>query len=84
MERQRLNNGKFVSIHLLMRDGRELAAGLRNARTRTNNGWADALSKLVAPYLEFVTSGDATCEHTGLRLMDVWRYFRHTWTNQYH
>src|SRR4051812_28501983 len=22
-------------------------------------------------------------EFTGLRLMDVWRYFRHTWTNQY-
>ena len=48
-----------------------------------NNGWADALSKLVDPYLQFVTSEDAACSFTGLRLMDVWRYFRHTWTNQY-
>ena len=83
MERQRLHSGQYVSIYSLMRDGRELAEGLREARMHLSNGWADALSSLVDPYLEFVTSEDATCTHTGLRLMDVWRYFRHTWTNQY-
>lgn len=83
MERQRLHKGEFVSIYSLMRDGRELADGLREARSHLNNGWPSALSSLVDPYLEFVTSEDATCPHTGLRLMDVWRYFRHTWTNQY-
>lgn len=83
MERQRLHDGRYVSIYSLMRDGRDLAEGLREARTHLNNGWADALSKLVDPYLQFVTSENATCEFTGLRLMDVWRYFRHTWTNQY-
>lgn len=83
MERQRLHNGQYVSIFSLMRDGRELAAGLREARARLNNGWADALSRMVDPYLQFVTSENATCSFTGLRLMDVWRYLRHTWTNQY-
>lgn len=83
MEKRRLHNGRFVSIFSLMRDGRELASGLREARTHFNNGWANALAGLVDPYLEFVTSEDATCPHTGLRLMDVWRYFRHTWSNQY-
>ncbi|MCL2726377.1 MAG: DUF4338 domain-containing protein [Polyangiaceae bacterium] len=83
MERQRLHNGEFVSIYSLMRDGRELADGLREARTHMNNGWADTLSRLVDPYLDFIASEDATCPHTGLRLMDIWRYFRHTWTNQY-
>ncbi len=83
MERQRLHSGQYVSIYSLMRDGRELADGLREARTHLNNGWAEALSKLVDPYLQFVTSENAACEFTGLRLMDVWRYFRHTWTNQY-
>jgi hypothetical protein len=83
MERQRLHEGKYISIFSLMRDGRELAAGLREARTHLNNGWADALAKLVDPYLQFVTSENAACAFTGLRLMDVWRYFRHTWTNQY-
>lgn len=83
MERQRLHVGRYVSVYSLMRDGRELAGGLRDARTHLNNGWADALSKLVDPYLQFVTADDAACDFTGLRLMDVWRYFRHTWTNQY-
>jgi hypothetical protein len=83
MERQRLHNGRYVSIYSLMRDGRELAEALREARTHLTNGWADVLSKLVDPYLQFVTSENAACEFTGLRLMDVWRYFRHTWTNQY-
>src|SRR5262249_44162810 len=27
--------------------------------------------------------GDQRCEFTRLRLQDIWRYFRHTWTNQY-
>lgn len=83
MERQRLHHARYVSIYSLMRDGRELAAGLRAARNDMRNGWADSLSRLVDPYLQFVTSENAACEFTGLRLMDVWRYFRHTWTNQY-
>ena len=83
MERQRLYDGRYVSIYSLMRDGREFADGLREARAHVNNGWAAALSKLVDPYLQFVTSDNAACEFTGLRLVDVWRYFRHTWTNQY-
>lgn len=83
MERHRLHDGRYVSIYSLMRDGRDLAEGLREARTHLNNGWDDALSKLVDPYLQFVSSENVSCEFTGLRLMDVWRYFRHTWTNQY-
>lgn len=83
MERQRLHDGQYVSIYSLMRDGRELAEGLRETRAHLNNGWADTLSKMIDPYLQFVTSEDAACSFTGLRLMDVWRYFRHTWTNQY-
>jgi hypothetical protein len=83
MERQRLHQGRFVSIFSLMRDGRELASGLRRARAHLSNGWVGELASLVDPYLEFVTPENAVCGHTGLRLMDVWRYFRHTWTNQY-
>jgi hypothetical protein len=83
MERNRLFGSKFVSVFSLMRDGRELADGLRKARIHRANGWADALSRVVDPYIEFVTSETARCPHTGLRLMDIWRYFRHTWSNQY-
>lgn len=83
MECQRFHNGGYVSIYSLMRDGRDLAEGLRKARMLLNDDWTDALSKFVDPYLQFVTSQNEVCEFTGLRLMDVWRYFRHTWTNQY-
>ncbi len=83
LERSRLFNGKFASIFSLMRDGRELAEALSRAREQDSNGWAGALAQVIDPYLEFVPSEDATCAFTGLRLMDVWRYFRHTWTNQY-
>lgn len=83
MERTRLFNGKFTSIFSLMRDGRELAEGLRRAREHVNNGWAGVLASVTDPYLEFVSSDEAACSFTGLRLMDIWRYFRHTWANQY-
>lgn len=83
MERTRVFDGKFISIFSLMRDGRELAEALRQARVHSNNGWANALAKVIDPYLQFVGSEDAVCPLTGLRLMDIWRYFRHTWTNQY-
>jgi hypothetical protein len=83
VERRRIFDGRFVSIFSLMRDGRELSAGLKKARQHINNGWADVLAKLCDPYIQFVASDGATCAFTGLRLMDIWRYFRHTWTNQY-
>lgn len=82
MERTRLHDGRFVSVFSLMRDGRELAEKLAAARAHDANGWADALQQVIDPYLQFVTD-DARCEQTGFRLMDIWRYFRHTWTNQY-
>jgi hypothetical protein len=83
MERPRVFDGRFTSIFLLMRDGRDLASALRRAREHNNNGWAGALANVIDPYLEFATSEEAICPFTGLRLMDVWRYFRHTWSNQY-
>src|SRR5262249_16637533 len=83
MERPRMLDGRFTSIFSLLRDGRELAESLRRARERCNEDWANALASVVDPYLEFVSSEEATCPFTGLRLIDIWRYFRHTWSNQY-
>jgi len=73
MEARRLGPRGWCSIHSLMRDGEELAAVLRAAQERPQ-----VLEGAIQPYLQFVTEG-ARCEHTGLRLGDVWRYFRHTW-----
>lgn len=83
MECTRLYNGRAVSIFSLMRDGRELADALRRARAHSNNGWADALARVVDPYIQVVDSLEAKCPFTGLPLMQIWRYFRHTWVNQH-
>jgi hypothetical protein len=82
MERQRLHGDEFVSIFSLMRDGRELAAALDKTRALSGSRRGDSLQEVVDPYLSFAT-GEARCEFTGLRLQDIWRYFRHTWSNQY-
>jgi hypothetical protein len=83
MERPHVFNGRFASIYSLMRDGRELADALRKARAQADDQRIVTLASVVDPYLEFVLSDEATCLTTGLRLMDIWRYFRHTWANQY-
>jgi hypothetical protein len=83
MERPTLFNGRFVSVFSLMRDGRELAGKIREVCHQRENDWTGELRKVVDPYIEFVKSDSAKCPHTGMRLMDIWRYFRHTWSNQY-
>jgi hypothetical protein len=72
MERARLHEGRPVSIFDLMRDGRELAVALDGAQQ---------MAGVIDPYVQIVD--DSTCERTGLRLQDIWRYFRHTWSNSY-
>lgn len=72
MERPRPHRGQLVSIFDLMRDGRELAGALMGdpcGRTA------------IQPYVQIVD--DSTCELTGFKLKDIWRYFRHTWSNAY-
>jgi hypothetical protein len=74
--------GSQLSVYALLRDGRELAASLRRVRTLPVGEREAALRTVIEPYLQFV-HGDERCEHTQLRLQDIWRYFRHTWSNQY-
>jgi Domain of unknown function (DUF4338) len=81
MERPCEFDGKFVSIFSLMRDGEKLAQQLREVRANADAG-SDAWRRVIDPYVQVIDNG-ARCAHTGLRLVDVWRYFRHTWTNQY-
>lgn len=79
LERRRIHKGRWVSIYSLMRDGRELASRLGAFRSRPQE--VD-LQDVIDPYLQ-VVSDDSVCEWTGLALRDVWRYFRHTWSNAY-
>jgi Druantia protein DruA len=74
MEAPREFRGRFVSIANLMRDGADLAEAIAASGVAT--------APAIRPYLVFPMEGDR-CPHTGFRLLDVWRYFRLTWSNQY-
>lgn len=81
MERPREFHGQFVSIFSLMRDGLELKAALADLVVQGQEDLS-AFRAVIDPYIQVVNT-EERCRHTGLRLTDVWRYFRHTWTNQY-
>lgn len=74
MEAPTEHQGRFVSIANLMRDGSDLLDAIIAQR--------DGGEAAVRPYLQFPTADDR-CTQTGLRLLDIWRYFRLTWSNQY-
>lgn len=63
----------------LMRDGRELRAALESAARSAPQG-TSALRAAINIYIQVVAPGER-CQHTGLLLTDIWRYFRHTWTS---
>jgi hypothetical protein len=72
MERTHQHGDRMVSVFNLMRDGRELADALQAS---------GPLTSVISPYVQIVDS--SICELTGFRLHDIWRYFRHTWSNAY-
>lgn len=83
METSRLTSTGWHSIFSLMRDGDEFSSRLDDVRaTSSDEQKRLALESLIRPYIQFVDN-NAVCEHTGLKLSDIWRYFRHTWVNEY-
>lgn len=67
------------SILLLVADGRELRARLEPALSVHGDERAARLSDAVRPYLQLVGPNEVD-EQTGIRLGDIWRYFRYTWS----
>jgi hypothetical protein len=82
METRRIHTGRFVSIFSLIRDGRDLAPALVTAQSLKEPERYEALRQLIKPYIQSI-SGNEQCEFTGLKLADIWRYFRYTWANHY-
>lgn len=79
---QRRPDGRTVSIADLIDSGAELAAALRDVNALPESDREAALAKIVDPVIEVCEAG-ARCPDTGLRLIDIWRYFRHTWAHEY-
>lgn len=79
---ERWRGGVKSSVLDLVDDGAMLAHLLRASRAKPREATVKDLRKIIRPSIEVVTE-DARCETTGLRLMDVWRFFRHTWSLEY-
>jgi hypothetical protein len=69
MERHKKYKGKVVSIKNLITPVNQLLDTIQEQK-------ADA----IRPYLQIVQSSIEKDEQTGYRLLDIWRYFRLTWT----
>lgn len=70
------------SIADVIDNGERLAASLRPFAGLPPVEAADRLKSVIDPVIE-VCDEDAKCSVTGLRLIDIWRYFRHTWSLEY-
>ena len=70
---------KRKSIHCLIGDGATIAKQIRSI---TDSATVEQLRCAVSPYLQLV-NGEERDTFTGLRLIDIWRYFRYLWAIPY-
>ncbi|WP_423743920.1 Druantia anti-phage system protein DruA (plasmid) [Haladaptatus sp. SPP-AMP-3] len=78
--RRNTNGGR--SILELITEGEQLYQDLAPFQNQNQEKIAEELDDVVQPYIQKVERGEK-CEHTGLDLMDIWRYFRYTWLTPY-
>lgn len=82
IETPRAFGGRRVSVLDLVDDGHALSTALAQIAKLPPSERPKALEAIVRPTLH-IADADATCPTTGLPLIDVWRYFRHTWSLEY-
>jgi len=82
MEGDHRHNGDRVSVTNLITDGESLHADLAPLQDLPRDEIIDQLDDIIQPYVQIAEKGEK-CEHTGLDLMDIWRYFRYTWLTPY-
>lgn len=83
IEKPKMTIKGWHSIFSIMRDGDELYKDLIKIRMIADeNNKIKLLNSLIQPYIQFVEP-DIRCDHTGLYLSDIWRYFRYTWVKEY-
>lgn len=82
MERVTPRAGVKSSVADLIDDGAVLAGAFRSIEKLPDDQRLIALRGIVDPVVEVCEAG-ASCPDTGLKLTDIWRYFRHTWAHEY-
>lgn len=76
------NASNQVSVENLITDGDELYGALAPHQNKSREDIIEALETEIEPSIQIAERGKA-CDHTGLDLMDIWRYFRYTWLTPY-
>ena len=71
-----------ASIHDLIDNGADLARHFRLLNDLPADEREAGIAALVDPVIEICEAG-VRCADTGLPLIDIWRYFRHTWAHEY-
>lgn len=70
------------SIASVIDNGAELERLFLKMRRLPQEEQERAASRIIDPVIEPCIAGDR-CRYTGLNLIDIWRYFRHTWSLEY-
>ena len=70
------------SIDAVIDDAAEINRILQIAAKKPDHTRGEYLKKHFAPEIQICTTNER-CEHTGLKLLDIWRFFRHTWLTEY-
>lgn len=78
MEQLRRYRGQRVSVQSLLAAPAQWVADVRLALAAPESSRSEQLAGLVKPYLQLAS--ELPDEHTGLRLLDVWRYCRYMWS----
>jgi hypothetical protein len=65
----------------LIADGRRIYEQIETVLKNEKIERAVALEKIFQPYVQLVS--DERDTHTNIRLIDIWRYFRHSWSTRY-
>ena len=82
LEQPRRFAGRVVSVRSLLANPQALAADLQACLAAPTAARTERLQSVVKPYLQAATT-NAVDPYTGLRLQDIWRYCRYTWTLPY-
>lgn len=82
MENYKNFEGKKINVAVLIGDGNLLSQRLCKMKEEKDKGSRLKTSNsVISPYLQLVTN--EKCSFTGYKLMDIWRYFRYTWSIPY-
>lgn len=76
------HDGQVSSIFDVVDDGASLAAELSALSNFPPDRAIARLQEIIRPVVE-VCDESTRCPDTGMRLLDIWRYFRHTWSLEY-